>query len=67
MSQNNSIGPIAAKNRIALLDVYRGFALLGIFIVNLRFMTSAVLHPSEFQWMHDGAVNNFTWFILDNF
>jgi uncharacterized protein len=42
-----------AKNkRIELLDVYRGFAILGIFVVNIVIMNSTFLNQDEFakQW-----------------
>ncbi len=38
--------------RIELLDVYRGFAILGIFVVNIVIMNSTFLNQDEFakQW-----------------
>lgn len=44
--------PTKAKKRIDLLDVYRGFALLGIFVVNIVIMNSTFLNQDEFakQW-----------------
>lgn len=44
--------PTTAKKRIDLLDVYRGFALLGIFVVNIVIMNSTFLNQDEFakQW-----------------
>lgn len=44
--------PTQGKKRIELLDVYRGFAILGIFVVNIVIMNSTFLHQDEFarQW-----------------
>ena len=63
----SKLAPSTAATRIALLDIFRGFALLGIYIVNLRFMTSSVLHPEAFEWMKNGVNNQVTNWILDQF
>lgn len=44
--------PTKAKKRIDLLDVFRGFAILGIFVVNIVIMNSTFLNQDEFakQW-----------------
>ena len=44
--------PTKAKKRIDLLDVFRGFAILGIFVVNSVIMNSTFLNQDEFakQW-----------------
>lgn len=44
--------PTKAKKRIDLLDIYRGFAILGIFVVNITIMNSTFLNQDEFakQW-----------------
>lgn len=44
--------PTKAKKRIDLLDIYRGFAILGIFVVNIVIMNSTFLNQDEFakQW-----------------
>ena len=44
--------PTQKKSRIELLDVYRGFAILGIFVVNIVIMNSTFLNQDEFalQW-----------------
>ena len=34
---SEDLGPIAATQRIEALDVVRGFALLGIFLMNIEF------------------------------
>ncbi|WP_075343836.1 DUF418 domain-containing protein [Tenacibaculum agarivorans] len=43
---------ITTTKRIELLDVYRGFAILGIFVVNIVIMNSTFLNQDEFmlQW-----------------
>lgn len=44
--------PTKANNRIELLDIYRGFAIFGIFVVNIVIMNSTFLNQDEFakQW-----------------
>ncbi|MBL4746400.1 MAG: DUF418 domain-containing protein [Flavobacteriaceae bacterium] len=44
--------PTNAKKRVELLDIYRGFAILGIFVVNIVIMNSTFLNQDEFakQW-----------------
>ncbi|THD65865.1 DUF418 domain-containing protein [Robertkochia marina] len=44
--------PTGTTKRIELLDVYRGFAILGIFVVNIVIMNSTFLNQDEFaqQW-----------------
>lgn len=52
MSRTEIIQPIQSKKRIDLLDIYRGFAILGIFVVNIFIMNSTFLNQDEFakQW-----------------
>lgn len=44
--------PTKAKSRIDIIDIYRGFAILGIFVVNIVIMNSTFLNQDEFalQW-----------------
>lgn len=44
--------PIQSKKRIDILDIYRGFAIHGIFVVNIVVMNSTFLNQDEFakQW-----------------
>lgn len=50
-------GPITAQERIEVLDVLRGFALLGILVVNMHFFslpfTSFALEPHGFPGLAD--------------
>lgn len=62
-----SINPTTGSDRIELLDIFRGFALLGIYVVNIRFMSSSVLYPQAFEWMKTGEMNTITWWILQHF
>lgn len=52
MKNNISVQPTRKAKRIELLDVYRGFAVLGIFVVNIVIMNSTFLNQDEFakQW-----------------
>lgn len=44
--------PVKGTKRIEVLDVFRGFAILGIFVVNIVVMNSTYLNQDEFakQW-----------------
>ena len=52
MESSQTIKPTKKDSRIDLLDVYRGFAILGIFVVNIVIMNSTFLNQDEFakQW-----------------
>ena len=66
-SQPKNLAPSTAANRIALLDIFRGFALFGIFMVNIRYMASSTLHLNAFQWMTEGPNNKIATFIFEYF
>ena len=44
---NGSLAPIAASQRIEALDVVRGFALLGIFLMNIEFFNRTIASLGE--------------------
>lgn len=67
MNQLLQTKPTPTSNRIELLDMFRGFALLGIFVVNIRFMSSSVIYLQEFTWMSEGTYNGIASWILDEF
>lgn len=52
MENSTITKPTKKEKRIDLLDVYRGFAILGIFVVNIVIMNSTFLNQDEFakQW-----------------
>lgn len=47
-----NVNPVATSDRIEVLDVYRGFAILGIFVVNITVMNSTFINQDLFaeQW-----------------
>ena len=50
-SSSVSLGPISVSDRIASIDVLRGFAVLGILIMNIQFFSmpfAAYLNPTAF-------------------
>lgn len=53
VTQGNA-GPITARERIVTLDVLRGFALLGILVVNISFFANPISDPFNFN-MHSSA------------
>ena len=55
-AEGQPLGPIAEPQRIVTLDVLRGFALFGIFMVNMQFFAmpfAEILAPKAFD---DGPV-----------
>ena len=68
MNKNKPIiAPSTGATRIALLDIFRGFALLGIYMVNIRYMASSALHIEPFQWMTEGTSNRIATWIFQYF
>ena len=61
------LAPVAASERIELLDVLRGFALLGIFLMNIEFFSRSLLDVSTgiepglpgLSWLADAFVYTF--------
>lgn len=47
--------PVKSNRRIAILDIFRGFAVFGILVVNIRIMNSSILYQDEFLggWKSD--------------
>src|SRR5690606_2525541 len=52
LEETKNIKPTKKNKRIDLLDIFRGFAVLGIFVVNIVIMNSTFLNQDEFakQW-----------------
>lgn len=46
-----------ASNRIATLDVMRGFAIFGIFVVNIEIMNSVFMNQDAFNAQWSGGLN----------
>lgn len=59
--------PTNQKKRIELLDVYRGFAILGIFVVNIVIMNSTFLNQDEFALQWTATIDKTTGDILKLF
>lgn len=56
------IQPTELKERIIALDVMRGFALLGIFVVNMLFFHSPYIYINPYTWFHiPGDFEVFKW------
>ncbi|NER14678.1 DUF418 domain-containing protein [Leptobacterium flavescens] len=52
MTNPTSTVPVKAKKRIELLDIFRGFAVFGIFVVNIEIMNCLFINQDAFgaQW-----------------
>ncbi len=59
--------PTKASNRIELLDIYRGFAILGIFVVNIVIMNSTFLNQDEFAKQFTSTIDQVAEKILQLF
>lgn len=55
--------PIESSNRIASLDVMRGFSLLGIFIVNMIAFHSPIYYYDPYTWWGDSINRPVYWWI----
>lgn len=59
--------PTQSTNRIDLLDVYRGFAILGIFVVNIVIMHSTFVNQDEFAKQWTSNIDKITEWVLQFF
>ena len=56
------IRPTERKERVVAIDVMRGFALLGIFIVNMLFFHSPYIYVNPYTWFHiPGDFDTYKW------
>lgn len=56
------IRPTEVKERVISIDVMRGFALLGIFIVNMLFFHSPYIYINPYTWFHlPGDYETYKW------
>ena len=63
-SPSDDLAPIAATQRIEALDVVRGFALLGIFLMNIEFFNRTLASLDEGMPRGLTGINWFaSWFI----
>lgn len=57
-----SIAPTAQKDRIAILDSLRGFAILGILMMNLPSFSLGYYNPAV---NNETGINYYTWYIVN--
>jgi uncharacterized protein len=50
---NENLNPIQDQNRIVIIDILRGIAILGIFIVNMPAFHSPMLYYNSLEWWDD--------------
>lgn len=56
------IQPTGEKERVISIDVMRGFALLGIFVVNMLFFHSPYIYVNPYTWYHiPGDFETYKW------
>ncbi|WP_144509516.1 DUF418 domain-containing protein [Bacillus sp. FJAT-22090] len=56
------IQPTGEKERVISIDVMRGFALLGIFVVNMLFFHSPYIYVNPYTWYHiPGDYETYKW------
>lgn len=59
--------PTRAKSRIIELDVFRGFAILGIFMVNILVMNVSFVYRAEWEAEQTGWLQEVAFFFLETF
>lgn len=59
--------PTNSKDRIKELDIWRGFAILGIFMVNILVMNVSFLYRGEWEAEQTGVLNKISFFLLETF
>ncbi|MEK6476915.1 DUF418 domain-containing protein [Catalinimonas sp. 4WD22] len=66
---NNAMGaePIPKKTRIEVLDVFRGFAVFGIFIINIEIMNCTFINQGTFSQQWSSGIDQLTSRILQLF
>jgi len=62
-----SLGPVLEKDRIATLDVLRGFAILGIFLVNLQFFAYPMMAGVMPDHAAMGPLDELAWAFVKTF
>lgn len=67
MSNSTQVSPTNEKKRIELLDVFRGFAVLGIFVVNIEIMNSTFVNQEVFSQQWTSTIDQFAVKILQLF
>ena len=56
------IRPTEVKDRVISIDMMRGFALLGIFVVNMLFFHSPYIYLNPYSWFHiPGDYETYKW------
>jgi uncharacterized protein len=58
--------PVQKSNRIDELDLFRGFAILGIFMVNILVMNVSFLYRGEWEAEQSGWLQQASFFVLEN-
>lgn len=67
MKPSQPVKPTINNSRIDLLDAFRGFAILGIFVVNIVVMNSTFLNQDEFAKQWTSGIDQFAERILQLF
>ena len=58
--------PLKKSERINELDIFRGFAILGIFMVNILVMNVCFAYRAEWEAEQTGWLQAISFFILEN-
>lgn len=67
MANNSLINPTSRQNRIQELDIFRGFAIFGIFMVNILVMDISFVYRGEWVAEQTGWIQDIPRFILEEF
>jgi uncharacterized protein len=55
---------VSQSNRISIIDTVRGFALLGILLMNIPYFADAFQRGENPNVLHEKGVNYYTWWVI---
>ncbi|QDH78462.1 DUF418 domain-containing protein [Echinicola soli] len=67
MKLDQLVNPISDRSRIELIDIFRGFAIFGIFMVNIEIMNCFMVNQEKFGKLWTRPIDTFSYRILQLF
>jgi len=63
--RDTSAAPLSQSQRISIIDSVRGFALLGILMMNIPYFADAFQHGENIFVFHETGANYYTWWAVN--